>query len=81
MTSRPLTRPRAQARPQAGEKGTTGQPREAIARLRHALTEPLLTGPLQAPARARAGRESMTGQSRGAVTGLVRAWVLAGEQA
>ena len=75
MTTRPLTRLRAQPRPQAGEESTTGQPRGAITGLRHALT-----GPLQAPARAQGGEDSTTGR---VLTGPLRAQVRpqAGEEA
>ena len=78
MTSRPLTRPRAQPRPQAGEENTTGRARAAVTGQRHALT-----GPLQAPARAQGGEDSTTGQPRGTVTGPLRAQVRpqAGEEA
>ena len=62
-----LTGPlQAPARPWAGEEGTTGQ---------------ALTGLLRAQARPQAGGKNTTGQPRGALTGPVRAWPLAGEQA
>ena len=71
MTSRPLTRLRAQA----GEENTTGRARAAVTGLRHALT-----GPLQAPARAQGGEDSTTGR---VLTGPLRAQVRpqAGEEA
>jgi hypothetical protein len=76
MTSRPLPRPQAQPRPQAGGENAAGQPRGPVTGLRL-----LLAGPLQAPARPQAGEDSMTGQLRGALTGQVRAWPLAGGEA
>jgi hypothetical protein len=65
MTSRPLTRLRAQPRPPAGEENTTSQPRETVTGLRHAPT-----GPLQAPAQPQAGEDSTTGRT---LTGPLRA--------
>ena len=65
MTSRRLTRPRAQPRPQAGEENTTGRARGTVAGLRHELP-----WPLQAPAQPQAGNEDTTGQ---ALTGLPQA--------
>ena len=76
MTSRPLTRPRAQIRPQSDGDSTTGQPHGAITGLQQART-----GPPQAPARPQVGEDSRTGQPRGALTGLVRDRPLAGEEA